>query len=109
MNKRETKIFLMDNIEGIAAVDGIDGLFIGPQDLAADLGHLGNPGHAEARAAMSDVLQRVSKAGKVPGILAFAEADAKHWIKEGARFVAVTGDTFLLARATESVVAAFRQ
>jgi 4-hydroxy-2-oxoheptanedioate aldolase len=98
----------VENLESIAAVDGIDGLFIGPQDLAADLGHLGNPAHAQARTTMSDVLQRVDKAGKVPGILAFAEADAKHWIGQGARFVAVTGDAFLLARATESVVAGFK-
>ncbi len=99
----------LDNLEAIAAVDGIDGLFIGPQDLAADLGHLGNPGHAEARAAMSETLRRIDKSGKVPGILAFVEADAKHWISEGARFVAVTGDAFLLARSTEAVVAAFKR
>ena len=99
----------LDNLEAIAAVDGIDGLFIGPQDLAADLGHLGNPGQAEARAAMGETLHRIDKTGKVPGILAFVEADAKHWIDEGARFVAVTGDAFLLARSTEAVVAAFKR
>ena len=98
----------LDNLEGIAAVDGIDGLFIGPQDLAADLGHLGNPAHAQARKAMGDTLHRIDKSGKVPGILAFVEADAKHWISEGARFVAVTSDSFLLARSTESVVGAFK-
>lgn len=97
----------VDNLEQIAAIDGIDGLFIGPQDLAADLGHLGDPAHTDARAAMSDAIQRIDKTGKVPGILAFIEADAKHWISQGARFVAVTGDQFLLARSTESVVAAF--
>jgi 4-hydroxy-2-oxoheptanedioate aldolase len=99
----------LDNLEAIAAVDGIDGLFIGPQDLAADLGHLGNPGHVEVRAAMGEGLRRIDKAGKVPGILAFAEADAKHWISEGARFVAVTGDAFLLARSSEAVVKAFKR
>jgi 4-hydroxy-2-oxoheptanedioate aldolase len=97
----------VENLEQIAAIDGIDGLFIGPQDLAADLGHLGDPAHTDARAAMSDAIQRIDKTGKVPGILAFIEADAKHWISQGARFVAVTGDQFLLARSTESVVAAF--
>ncbi len=97
----------VENLEKIAAIDGIDGLFIGPQDLAADLGHLGDAAHADARAAMGDAIQRIDKTGKVPGILAFIEADAKHWISQGARFVAVTGDQFLLARSTESVVAAF--
>lgn len=98
----------LDNLEAIAAVDGIDGLFIGPQDLAADLGHLGNPAHADARKTMGETLRRIDKSGKVPGILAFVEADARHWIDEGARFVAVTGDSFLLARSTEAVVAAFK-
>lgn len=98
----------LENLEAIAAIDGIDGLFIGPQDLAADLGHLGDAGHADARAAMADAIQRIDKTGKVPGILAFVEADAKHWISKGARFVAATGDQFLLARSTEAVVAAFK-
>ena len=98
----------LDNLEAIAAVDGIDGLFIGPQDLAADLGHLGNPGHEEVRKAMGDTIKTIGRCGKVPGILAFVEADAKHWIDTGARFVAVTGDSFLLARSTEAVVAAFK-
>jgi len=103
----ETRMGL-DNLDAIAAVDGIDGLFIGPQDLAADLGHLGNPGHGDAREAMGKTLGRIANSGKVPGILAFVEADARHWIDQGARFVAVTGDSFLLARSTESVVAAFK-
>ncbi len=98
----------LDNLEAIAAIDGIDGLFIGPQDLAADLGHLGNPGHADAREAMGETIKAIGESGKAPGILAFAEADAKHWIDQGARFVAVTGDSFLLARSAESVVAAFK-
>ncbi len=98
----------LDNLDAIAAVEGIDGLFIGPQDLAADLGHLGNPGHTDAREAMGKTLGRIAKSGKIPGILAFVEADARHWIDQGARFVAVTGDSFLLARSTESVVAAFK-
>ncbi len=108
MVQLETRLGL-DNLEAIAAIDGIDGLFIGPQDLAADLGQLGNPAQAEARNAMGETLRRIDKSGKVPGILAFVEADAKHWINKGARFVAVTSDSFLLARSTESVVAAFKK
>jgi 4-hydroxy-2-oxoheptanedioate aldolase len=95
-------------IEAIAALDGIDGLFIGPQDLAADLGHLGNPGHPEVQAAIAEAITRMRKTGKIPGILAFAEADARRWIELGALFVAVTSDQFLLARETAAVAAKFK-
>ena len=96
------------NLEEIAAVEGLDGLFIGPQDLAADYGHLGNPGHPEVQAVIADCITRIRAAGKAPGILAFAEADAKKWIAHGAAFVAVTSDQFLLVRETSATVAAFR-
>ncbi len=95
-------------IEQMAAIDGIDGIFIGPQDLAADFGHLGNPAHPDVQAAMADAIKRIRATGKAPGILAFAEADAKRWIGEGALFVAVTSDQFLLTRSTEAVVKSFR-
>ena len=95
-------------IESIAAIDGIDGLFIGPQDLAADFGHLGNPGHPDVQAAIADAIPRMKKTGKAAGILAFAEADARKWIEHGAQFVAVTSDQFLLARETAAVAAKFK-
>jgi 4-hydroxy-2-oxoheptanedioate aldolase len=95
-------------IEKTAALDGVDGLFIGPQDLAADLGHLGNPGHAEVQAAIGEAIARIRRTGKVAGLLNFNEADAKRWIDKGAQFVAVTSDQFLLARETSRVAAAFK-
>jgi 4-hydroxy-2-oxoheptanedioate aldolase len=95
-------------IEKIAAIDGIDGLFIGPQDLAASFGHLANPSHPEVQAAIADAITRIRKAGKAPGILAFAEADAKRWITHGAQFVAVTSDQFLLTRETAAVAGRFK-
>jgi 4-hydroxy-2-oxoheptanedioate aldolase len=98
----------LNQIETMAAIDGIDAIFIGPQDLAADFGHLGNPGHPEVQAAMGDAIKRILAAGKAPGILSFAEADAKKWIQQGALFVAVTSDQFLLARATEAVVKTYK-
>jgi 4-hydroxy-2-oxoheptanedioate aldolase len=78
-------------------IDGVDGLFIGPQDLAADLGHLGNPGHPEVQAAIAEAIARIKRTGKAPGLLNFNEAEAKRWIEQGAQFVAVTSDQFLLA------------
>jgi 4-hydroxy-2-oxoheptanedioate aldolase len=95
-------------IEKIAAIDGIDGLFIGPQDLAASFGHLANPSHPEVQTAIADAITRIGKAGKAPGILAFAEADAKRWIAHGAQFVAVTSDQFLLTRETAAVAGRFK-
>jgi 4-hydroxy-2-oxoheptanedioate aldolase len=96
------------SLEAIAAVEGVDGLFIGPSDLAADLGHLGDSGHPEVRAAIEDALTRIRKAGKIAGILAPVEADARHWLELGATFVAVGSDLGLLARQSEALAAKFR-
>jgi 4-hydroxy-2-oxoheptanedioate aldolase len=95
-------------IEKMAAIDGVDGLFIGPQDLAADLGHLGNPGHPEVQAAIGEAIGRIERTGKAPGLLNYNETEAKRWIEQGAQFVAVTSDQFLLARETAAVAARFR-
>jgi len=95
-------------LEQIAAIDGVDGLFIGPQDLAADLGHLANPAHPEVQAVIADAIPRMKKTGKAAGILAFVEADARKWIEHGARFVAVTSDQYLLARETAAVAAKYK-
>jgi len=94
-------------IEQMAAIDGVDALFIGPQDLAADFGQLANPAHPEVQAAIADAIARIKKTGKTAGILAFVETDAKKWIEHGARFVAVTSDQFLLARETAAVAAKY--
>jgi 4-hydroxy-2-oxoheptanedioate aldolase len=98
----------IDQIEKMAALDGVDGLFVGPQDLAADLGHLGDPGHPEVRAAIGEAIERIRRAGKAPGLLNYNEPDAKAWIERGARFVAITSDQFLLARETAAVAGRFK-
>lgn len=98
----------IDRIEKMAAIDGVDGLFIGPQDLAADLGHLGNPGHPDVQQAIGEAITRIKATGKVPGLLNFNEPDAKKWIAHGAQFVAVTSDQFLLARESAAVAARFK-
>jgi 4-hydroxy-2-oxoheptanedioate aldolase len=97
----------LGNLEAIAAVDGIDGLFIGPSDLAADLGHLGNNAHPEVRATIEDAIERIRRTGKAPGILAVVEADARHWLERGALFVGIGSDAGLLARQTEALAARF--
>jgi 4-hydroxy-2-oxoheptanedioate aldolase len=95
-------------IEGIAAVDGVDGLFIGPSDLAADLGHLGDSAHPEVRAAIDDAISRIARTGKAAGILAPVEADARRWLGLGATFVAVGSDVGILARQGEALAARFK-
>lgn len=104
----ETRLAL-ENLEAIAAVEGVDGLFIGPSDLAAALGHLGNNGHPEVRAAIEDAFSRIRKAGRAPGILAPAEADARHWLSKGCTVLAVGSDAGLLARHSSELAAKFKQ
>jgi 2-dehydro-3-deoxyglucarate aldolase len=87
----------------IAAVDGVDGLFIGPSDLAAGLGHLGNPAHADVQDAMTRVFAGAKAAGKPIGILAPAEADARRYLALGATFVAVGSDLGVFRNATQAL------
>lgn len=96
------------NLEGIAKVDGIDGIFIGPADLSAGLGHLGQIQHPEAQAAIEDAVRRIKAAGKPAGILATDEASARRYIGWGTTFTAVGLDAMVLARETEKLAKAFR-
>ncbi len=98
----------LDRIEAIGAVDGVDGLFIGPSDLAADMGHLGNNRHPDVKAVIEEALPRIRKTGKAPGILAPVEEDAKHWLKLGFTYVAVGSDVGILARGSEALAAKFK-
>jgi 4-hydroxy-2-oxoheptanedioate aldolase len=95
-------------IEAIAAVEGVDGLFIGPSDLAGDLGHLGNPRHPEVQAAIKDAGERIRAAGKSAGTLSGNADDVERLISLGFNFTAVGSDVGLLARAAESAAARFR-
>jgi 4-hydroxy-2-oxoheptanedioate aldolase len=96
------------NLDAIAAVDGIDGVFIGPADLSASLGHVGNPNHPEVQAAIEDAIARIHRAGKAAGILTPDEAQARKYLELGALFVAVGLDTNLLARSTSALAARFK-
>jgi len=96
------------HLDAIAATPGVDGVFIGPADLSASMGHPGNPGHPEVQAAIRDGIARILRAGKAPGILATTEAQARQWLAAGALFVAVGVDTMLLASAAGELLARFR-
>jgi 4-hydroxy-2-oxoheptanedioate aldolase len=98
----------LDNLEEIARVDGVDGIFIGPADLAAGLGHLGDIGHAEVQSAIKDAIARIKACGKPAGILSADEAQVRRYIEWGTTFTAVGLDAALLARETEKLAAKFR-
>lgn len=103
----ETKAALAE-IETIAAVEGVDGIFIGPSDLSSDMGHLGDASHPDVLAAISDAIKRIRAAGKPAGILTGVETEAKRWLQEGATFVAVGSDLGVLARNAEALAARFK-
>lgn len=98
----------LEHLEAIAAVDGVDGVFIGPSDLTASLGHLGEPGHPETQRALEDAARRLDRLGKAAGILTVSEGDARRYIDWGYRFVAVGIDTTILARGADTLAAAFK-
>lgn len=91
----------------IAAVDGVDGVFVGPSDLSASMGLLGQQTHPDVVAAVHDVFAAVHAAGKPVGVNAFDPAAADAYIEAGADFVAVGADVALLARASEALAARF--
>lgn len=98
----------MQNLDAMAAIPGVDGVFIGPADLSASMGHPGNPGHPDVQAAIRGGIARIRAAGKAPGILATAEAQAHQWLDAGALFVAVGVDTMLLSAAATDLLARFK-
>ena len=87
----------------IAKVDGIDGIFVGPSDLAAGFGHLGNASHPEVQAAMAEVIAAAKAAGKPIGILAPVEADARRYMAQGVTFVAVGSDLGVFRSGTQAL------
>ncbi|MEP6739852.1 MAG: 2-dehydro-3-deoxyglucarate aldolase [Caldimonas sp.] len=98
----------LEAADQIAAVEGIDGIFVGPSDLAAGLGHLGNPNHPSAQAAIAQVFDVAKVAGKPIGILAPAEADARRYLAMGATFVAVGSDLGVFRSATQALLDRYR-
>ncbi len=99
----------LDNIEAICGIDGVDGVFIGPADLHASLGHPGEIANPKVKPLIDDAIRRIRKSGKAPGILTPNEADARHWLECGALFVAVGADVGLLARGAEALAAKFKK
>ncbi|RZI40990.1 4-hydroxy-2-oxoheptanedioate aldolase [Herbaspirillum sp. HC18] len=93
----------MENLDEICAVDGVDGVFIGPADLAASLGHRSDPAHPEVQAAIDDAIRRIVASGKAAGTLTADVAQAKRYLEMGCTFVAVGIDARLLAGAARTL------
>lgn len=98
----------LDNIDEITAVEGVDGVFIGPGDLSAGLGYLGQTSHPDVRKIIEEAITRIRAAGKAPGVLTPIEEEAKAYIEAGCLFTAVGSDAGLLARGSEKIAQSFK-
>ena len=98
----------LKNLEAIAKTDGVDGVFIGPADLAAGLGHLGDIGNPEVQSAIQDAIKRIRACGKPAGILATDEASSRRYMEWGTTFTAVGLDAMILAREAEKLAKLYK-
>ncbi|MDX8513065.1 HpcH/HpaI aldolase family protein [Mesorhizobium captivum] len=97
------------NAAEIAAVDGVDVLFVGPGDLSTNMGAMGNPGAEHVQEAIASVCKAAAAAGKASGILAPVKADADRYLADGFTMVAVGSDLGLLARGSDALIASFNR
>jgi 4-hydroxy-2-oxoheptanedioate aldolase len=98
----------LDNLDSIARVEGVDGVFIGPADLSSSLGHRGDPEHPDVQGAIESAIARIRAAGKAPGILWTEEVRTRGYIELGCTFVAVGLDALLLRQAAETLAKKFK-
>lgn len=98
----------MENLQEIAAVEGVDAVFIGPSDLSASMGHIGNPDHPEVVAAIENGLKIINDAGKAGGLLCINPAKAHNYVEKGAKFVGIGVDTLLLSNAAKQLAESFK-
>jgi 4-hydroxy-2-oxoheptanedioate aldolase len=98
----------LDNIEEIAAVEGVDGVFIGPSDLSASLGYVGQQDHPVVRAAIEGAFEKILKAGKAPGFLTLDEKLSRHYLDLGGVFMAVGVEAVMLAQQTQALAERFK-
>ena len=97
----------IDNFEEIVAIDGVHGVFIGPSDLSASMGYVGNPGHPEVVAAVEKGIEIIINAGKAAGVLAVDKTLAEGYAAKGANFVGVGVDVSILATSVRNLANQF--
>jgi 4-hydroxy-2-oxoheptanedioate aldolase len=98
-------VLALENLEAICAVDGIDGVFIGPADLAASMGYRGQPFHPEVQAAIEGAITTIVKSGKAAGTLMSDQTVARRYLALGATFVATGVDVLVFASAARQLAA----
>ena len=98
----------LEQLEAIAGTEGIDGVFIGPSDLSASFGHIGNPQHPEMQKLLQESVNRLKAVRKPAGILTTNEEEARRYIGWGYTFVAVGSDVGLLARGADALAKRFK-
>lgn len=96
------------NLEAIAAVPGVDGVFVGPSDLSASMGHLGDPDAPEMQEIIGDIARRAAAAGCAAGILARSAEDAQACLARGYSFVSIGSDLGFVAGGAAARLAALR-
>jgi 4-hydroxy-2-oxoheptanedioate aldolase len=97
------------NIPRYAAIEGVDGIFVGPNDLAASMGHLAKTGHPEVVAKVTEACDLILAGGKAAGMLDFNTANAQPLLAQGFSFLAVASDLSMLVRGTKSLLAEVRR
>ena len=97
------------NFEDILAVEGVDAYLIGPNDLAASYGHLGNPGHPEVEEVIADLVERGKKVGVPAGIVSFTAENAQHRIDQGIQLVNIGSDILFLKQGAETMLNALKR
>ncbi|WP_115779848.1 4-hydroxy-2-oxoheptanedioate aldolase [Paraburkholderia caffeinilytica] len=97
----------LDNLEAICAVDGVDGVFIGPADLAASMGHRGKPGHPEVQNAIEAAMRTIVASGKAAGTLTSDPVLARRYLELGCTFVATGVDILMFANAARKLAREF--
>ncbi|CAE6700119.1 4-hydroxy-2-oxo-heptane-1,7-dioate aldolase [Paraburkholderia nemoris] len=97
----------LDNLEAICAVEGVDGVFIGPADLAASMGHRGKPGHPEVQNAIEAAMRTIIASGKAAGTLTSDPVLARRYLELGCTFVATGVDILTFANAARKLAREF--
>ena len=98
----------LQEIEAIASVDGVDGVFIGPSDLSASLGHINKAEHEDVQSAIKTAISKLKAVGKPAGILGFNPDHAKRYIEWGFQFVAIGSDINLVVKGSDALVKQFK-
>ena len=98
----------LDNLDAIVATEGIDGVFIGPGDLSAAIGYLGDQNNPAVVDVIVGAIKRIRAGGKAAGILTPDEGLARRYIEAGATFTAVGSDSGILARQSEALARRFK-